>query len=161
MAHHGNPGLDDRAGALDARAAALELDRVAARLLDEPLRGGDRELVRCLVGPERQVADEQRCVQAAPHGRGEHQHLVDRHRNGRLVPEHGHRAGVADEHDIDAGRLGDLSGRIVVGGHHHDRLPESLLLDQPGKRHRKRGIEVLRDRDAGSCRHGLRSLRGG
>ena len=38
VAHHGDAGRHDRAGALDRGAAALELDGVAAGLLDEALR---------------------------------------------------------------------------------------------------------------------------
>ena len=75
VAHHGNPGVDDRAGPLDAGPASLELDGVAAGLLDESLGGGDRLLVRGLVGPERQVADQERGLTSAPHGAGKHQHL--------------------------------------------------------------------------------------
>jgi hypothetical protein len=57
--HDGNARVDDGASALGARTPALELDGVAARLLDEALGGGDRLLVRPLVGAEGQVADEQ------------------------------------------------------------------------------------------------------
>ena len=146
----------------DARAAALELDRVAAGLLDEPLGGRDRLLVGGLVGAERQVADEQRRRAAAADGRGEHQHLVGRDRHGRGVAEHGHRAGVADEHDVDAGLLGDLGRRVVVGGDHHDRLAEALLLGEPRERHRQRRVEAVRDGGAWCGRHRLcPPLRGG
>src|SRR6185437_17058993 len=60
--HDGNPGLDDRAGALDAGPAAFQLDRVAPRLLDEPLGGRDRLGVTSLVRPERKVTDQQRGI---------------------------------------------------------------------------------------------------
>ena len=49
MAHHRDAGAGDRAGALHRGAAALELDSVAAGLLDESLGGLDRLLVRDLV----------------------------------------------------------------------------------------------------------------
>ena len=39
-----------------------------------------------LVGAERQVADEQRRPQPAPHGRGQHQHLVHADRRGDAWP---------------------------------------------------------------------------
>ena len=106
VAHDRDPGVDDRPGALDAGAAALELDGVAAGLLDEALGGGDRLLVGGLVGAEGQVADQERRAQPAAHGAGEHEHLVERDRHRRRVAEHGHRAGVADQHDVDAGLLG-------------------------------------------------------
>src|ERR1700758_3432037 len=38
VAHDRDAGVNDRPGALDARPAAFELDRVAAGLLDEALR---------------------------------------------------------------------------------------------------------------------------
>src|SRR3954451_2800044 len=41
VAHARHTGVDDRTGALCHRAAALELDGVAARLLDDPVRSGD------------------------------------------------------------------------------------------------------------------------
>ena len=77
VAHHGDAGADDRAGPLGGGAAALELDRVAAGLLDEALRGVHRQRVGGLVGAERQVADQQRRLQAAADGAGEHQQLLD------------------------------------------------------------------------------------
>src|ERR687888_380858 len=58
------------AGALDGNAAALELDCVAARLLDEALGGGDRVLVGGLVGAEGEVTDQERRLEAAAHGTG-------------------------------------------------------------------------------------------
>jgi hypothetical protein len=137
VAHHGDPGARDRVGARDAGAAALELDGIAAGLLDESLRGRDRLLVRGLVGPERQVADEQRRVQPAAHGGGEHEHLIERDRDGGGVAEHRHGAGVADQDEVDAGRLGGLSAGVVVGGHHHDRLAEALGLGQLRERDRQ------------------------
>ncbi len=103
MAHHGDAGADDRAGtAHRCLSAALELDDVAAGLLDHPHRGRDRLLVGDLVGAERQVADQQGRVQAAPHGAGEHQHVLEDDGRRGVVAEHGRGGGVADEHEIDA-----------------------------------------------------------
>ena len=155
------PACDDRPRALHARAAALELDGIAAGFLDEALGGGDRLLVRRLVGAEGQIADQQGRAQSAPHRGGQHQHLVDRHRDRRRVAEHRHRAGVADEHDVDAGLLGHLRRRVVVGRDHHDRLAEALLLGQARQRHRHRAVEALGDRGVGGRRHGFRLLLGG
>ena len=38
----------------------------------------------------------------------QHHHLVHPDRDGRVVAEHDHRRGVADQDDVDAGLLGDL-----------------------------------------------------
>ena len=136
MAHHRHAGAHDRARPLGHRAAALELDGVAAGLLDEPVRGADRLLVGGLVGAERQVADQQRRLQAAPHGRREHQQLVDGDRHGVRVAEHVVGGRVADQHDVDAGLLDDHRARVVVGGDHHDRLAERAHLVQLAERDR-------------------------
>ena len=138
VAHDRDAGADDRAGAL---GRALDLDRVAARLLDEPVRGGDRPLVARLVGAEREVADEQRRAQPAVDGGREHQQLLDRHRDGVAVAEHVVGRAVADEDDVDAGRLGDAGARVVVRGDHDDRLAERAHLAQLGERDRPaRGV---------------------
>ena len=77
VAHDRDPGGDDRPGAVDHRAAALELDGGGAALLDEPLRGGHGLLVGRLVGAEGQVGDEERRLEPAAGGRTQHEQLVD------------------------------------------------------------------------------------
>ena len=109
VAHHRDPGADDRPRAVDRGAAALELDRVAAGLLDEALGVGDGLLVRLLVRAERHVADQERRAQAAADGGGQHQHLLHADGDGRVVAEHRHRRGVADEDEVDAGLLDHLA----------------------------------------------------
>ena len=135
VAHHRHAGVDDRLRALDRDPAALELDDVAARLLDVPRRGLDRLLVRALVGAERQVAHQERRAQPAANGAGEDEHLVQAHRGGGRVAEHGHRRGVADQDQIHPGLLGDFGRREVVGRDHHDRLGVELHLRQARHRH--------------------------
>ena len=157
VAHHRDAGADDRARAADrGRAAALELDRVAAGLLDHPHRGGDRLLVADLVGAERQVADQQRRAQAAAHGAREHEHVVELDRGGGVVAEHGRGGRVADEHEVDAGRLGGAGARVVVGGDHHDRFAEPLLLGEQRQRHRQAaGVGWGVGLDVGVAGHGV------
>ena len=133
VAHHRDAGAHDRAGAL---RRALELDRVAARLLDEAVRGLDRLLVGRLVGAEGQVADQQRRAQAAADRGGEHQQLVDGHRHGVRVAEHVVGGAVADQDDVDAGGLDGLGARVVVGGDHDDRLAQRAHLGELGERDR-------------------------
>ena len=136
------PACDDGAGARDAHgAAALELDRVAAGLLDEAEGGLHRLLVGDLVGAEGQVADQERGAQPAAGGPRQHEHLVELDADGARIAEHGHGAGVADQDEVDAGRLGGAGAREVVGGDHDDRLAEALLLEQPRQGHRQaRGV---------------------
>ena len=54
--------------------------------------------------------------------------------HGRVVAEHDHRRGVADEDQVDAGLVGDAAGRRVVGGDHHDLVAAPLHLGELGQR---------------------------
>ena len=66
--HHGNAGADDAADLLAAALAALELDRVGARLLHEA-DGGVQGLVgTVLVRAERHVGDDERALDGARDG---------------------------------------------------------------------------------------------
>ena len=55
--------------------------------------------------------DDERPPRTARDGAREHEHLVHRDRHGRGVAEHGHRRRVADEHDVDAGLVGEPAAR--------------------------------------------------
>ena len=105
--HHADVRLGDRADARDHASGALELDDVGAALLDEPDRARDRLLVRDLVRAERKVADDERAPRRPRHRAGQEDHLVERHRHGRLVAEHHHRGRVADEDQLDARLIGE------------------------------------------------------
>ena len=108
--HHGDPGADDRPRAGDHGPGTLELDRIGPGLLDEADRVRERRLVGDLERAERHVGDDQRpraprvtarvsisisSIDAAP----------------SVVPEHDHRRGVADEDELDAGRVGEAPAR--------------------------------------------------
>jgi hypothetical protein len=136
VTHHRDSRRDDRPYSRDlSGSTALELDGVGAGLLDEALRGTDRLLVGGLIGAEGEIGDEQRAVHAAPRGGGQHQHLLDGHRDRGVVAEDDLGTGVADEHDVGAGGVDDLAAREVVGGDHHDRLAQALLLGQAWQGH--------------------------
>src|SRR5205085_11064922 len=64
-------------------------------------------------------------------------HLVERARQRARVAEDRHRAGIADENDVDAGGLRHLRARVVVRRDHHDRLAERLLLRELRERYRR------------------------
>ena len=68
---------------------------------------------------------------AAP---GEDEHVLHRRRDGRVVAEHGHGRRVADEDDVDAGRVREPPARVVVGGDHDDLLAAALHLGELGQR---------------------------
>lgn len=133
MADDGDPRLHQRPGALHG-AAALDLDEVAAGLLDEALGRGERLRIGRLIRPERQIRDEQGLREPAPDRLREHDHLVDRDGHRAVVAEHRHRGGVADEHHVDARGLGDLRTGMVVGGDHDDRFAGRLLRGEVAER---------------------------
>ena len=131
----------------DHPAGALELDAVGAALLEHPDRARDRLLVRDLVRAERQVADHERPVRRAGHRAREEDHLVERHRHGRLVAEHHHRRRVADEHELDARLVRQPRGRRVVGGDHRrsgrrgaSSRASSGSAQLPGRGRRRAGV---------------------
>ena len=126
--HHGDPRAHDRAGTL--WRGALELDDICTALLDEAQCGVNRLLGTALIGAKWEVANQQRRVQSAASGLGQHQHLLQCHRRRSRITEHGHRRGVAREHEVDARLLGGPSRGHVVGGDHHDRFPFTLLLGE-------------------------------
>ena len=107
VAHHSDVRLGDGTHPRDHAPCALELDDVGAALLDEPDRARDRLLVRDLVRAERKVADDERAPRRPRHRAGQEDHLVERHRHGRLVAEHHHRGRVADEDQLDARLIGE------------------------------------------------------
>ena len=136
MAHHRDAGADDRTGALYRNPPRLELDHLAAGLLDQALGVLDRQLVARLVAAHRHVADHQRRLQAATHGFAEDDHLLHRDGLGSGVAEHDHCRRVADQDDVGTGLLGHLCRGVVVGGDHRDRFARRLHLGQPRQAHR-------------------------
>jgi hypothetical protein len=130
-----DPRAHDRAGSVDGGATALELDGLAAGLLDEALSVRDRLLVRALVGAEGHVADQQRVLEAAADGARHHQHLLHADRRGGVVAEDDHRGGVSDQDDVDARLVDDLRRGVVISGDHHDPLAGALHLRDPRQSH--------------------------
>ena len=128
MRDDGDARARERADAREHRAGALQLDGVGGRLLEEPPGGAQGVLVAHLVRHERQVGHDERPAAGARHRRGEHQHLVHRRGHRRGVAEHDHGRRVADQHEVDAGALGDAARRVVVGGDHHERAAVALGL---------------------------------
>jgi hypothetical protein len=102
--------------------------------------------------PNGKVTDQQRRSQPAAHRGGHDQHLILRDLRGSAVAEHHLRAGIAGENEINRAALLDrLGAGEVVGGHHHDRRPDLLLLAQPIQRDRR---SVIGARALGSRPHG-------
>ena len=126
MAHDGDAGAHEGEHARERRARAFELDRVRPCFLHEADAVPNGILVGHLERAERHVGDDERALGSARSRAREHEHLVHRGRNRRLVAEDGHRGRVADEDDVDPGGVGDAPARVVVRRHHHDRLSAAL-----------------------------------
>ena len=133
MAHDPDAGARDRADARERRARTLELDHVGAALLDEANRVVDGVVVRGLVGAERHVADDQGALGRSRDRAGEEEHLVHRHRHGRVVPEDDHRGSVADKDQVDPGRVRQPGAGRVVRSDHDDLVAAALHLEQLGE----------------------------
>ena len=89
--------------------AALELHRLGAAFLDQAAGVAQRILRAHLVGEERQVADEQRPLPRARHHAAVVDHLVERHRQGRVESLDDHAERVADQDDVDARMVDDAT----------------------------------------------------
>ena len=121
VAHHRYSGTDDCVNPREHRPGTLDLHRIGARILDEADRVRHRKLVRDLKRTERHIGDDQGPLRAARDRAREHQHLLHRRRDCRVVSEDGHRRGVTDQDDVGPCSVGKPTGRGVVGGDHRDR----------------------------------------
>ncbi len=126
--HHRDAGVGEQLDLRHHRQAALELDRVRVGLLHEADRRVEGLLGRALVGPERQVSDDQRARRRAGDGADERDELVDRDRQRGLVGEDVVGGGVADEHHRDAGFVEGRGGVLVVRREHRPLLAALLHL---------------------------------
>jgi len=136
MGHHRDLGVDQRADDVDPRP--FDLDRRGAALLDEAQGVGDGLVGTEVERAERHVGDQQRAFDAAAHRLHVVEHLVHRHRQRVVVAEHHHRERVADQHQVDAGLVGEKRAGVVVGGDHGEPLAA-----QRGLAHERHG-DLLR-----------------
>ena len=85
-------------------AAAFELDHLRAGL-HQTAALRKRLLARLVVAGERQVGDQPGVAVAARHAARVVRHLVERHRQGAVVPLQHHAERIADQQHVDAGRV--------------------------------------------------------
>ena len=97
------------------------------------LRSVDSAIVP--VGHKRQIGHDE--VSGAPrrYGAGVIDHVIQRHRQRRVVAEHDIAERIADQNGVHARFLGQPGRRIVVRGHHGDR--DSVLFHLQPFRHGK------------------------
>jgi len=126
-----DPGVEDRLDPAEDALPPFELDPVDPGLLQEPPSVTDRLLIARLIAHERHVTEDERVRSPAPDRFAMDDALVHRHRDRPLIPVHTHPEGIPDEEHVHPRRLGELGGRIVVGGQPSDLLPRRLhLLDR-------------------------------
>ena len=133
VAHHRDAELGEAACDLDHRSSPLELDRVHARLLEEPSRADDRLLRRRVVGHERHVADQQCLARAPSHRLRVVEHVLQGHRQRRRIAEHHHAEAVADKQDRKPSLIEDLRAEVVVSG--QDRKAPTFVLESLDVQH--------------------------
>lgn len=158
VAHDGDAAVDELAHRLGAVPAALELDCVAAGLLDEAEGVAEGLVGAGLVAPKGHVTDDEARRRTAPHRLAVVYHVVHRHGLGRVVAQHHHAHAVAHQNNLDARALGVLGRGVVVGGQHGNALAlalhvlqlqrrqAALLAVVRGRGRRRKGPRVQRDR---------------
>jgi hypothetical protein len=106
---------------------ALQLHRVRPRLFEEAARVSDRLVLVHLVRKERHIGDHQSPLRRPRHRRRPVQHLLHRHRQRRLQPQHHHPQRVAHQDRIDSRLIHIEGGRIVISRQQRQLLPTLLL----------------------------------
>jgi hypothetical protein len=110
-----------RNASLSHAAPAFELDRPTVSFFQYPRAGGERLLLRLLVGAERHVNHHQRSLGAAHHRVTLQDHHVERDRHGGLKPMHDHAERIPNQDDV-AILVDQARGVGVIRGQAHDRL---------------------------------------
>jgi hypothetical protein len=97
MTHHRDARAHQGPDLRQPPAAAFELDRLRATLLEVPHRIRQRHLRAGLVTAERQVSHDERHPRAAHHRRHHRDQLIHGHRQRVLVTQDHLAAGVTDQ----------------------------------------------------------------
>ncbi len=117
-------------------ATPFELYPFGAAFLDKTPRVPHRVLDARLITHERHVADEHRAELRAADRLEMMDDLVHRDGERVLVAEHDHPEAVPDQDHLDAGRVLDPGGLVIVRGEHHDPLAAALHVEE----HRNRDL---------------------
>src|SRR5437867_2830161 len=126
VAHHRDPGLDERAYSLSDANPAFQFHRLRAAFLQHAARVRQRLRRPGLVTHERHIGHDMSTSRAADHRLNVVQHLIHRYRDRGVVAENHHTQTVADQDQRDTGRLHEPRGGVVVGGEHDDLLASPL-----------------------------------
>ena len=133
VGHDGNARAHEAANHVGLVGAPFELDRLAARLLENAAGRFDRPLDAQVIRRERQIDDDERPLDRPADHLGVIDHLVERHGQRRLVPLHDHRHAVADQNRVDARRIEHGRRGIVVGRQHADLSPRPSARRTPAR----------------------------
>ena len=83
-----------------------------------------------LIGEERQVHGDERPPDSSDHGAGVMDHVLQRHREGRFIPQDHHPQRIAHQHHVHPGLVHQAGSRIIIGSDHDDLLCPGFHLDQ-------------------------------
>ena len=146
MPHDRNAGAENALYRLEDLLASFELDGIGLGLLHDTDGRRERFARVALIRAERHINDHQSPLDGPRHAARMIDHMVERHRNGRL--ETGHHVGgrIPDQHDVHPGGIDDTGHRVVVGRQHRNLFPATFHLPQAIGRHHPRFAV---------CRHGF------
>ena len=132
MSRHRDLGINDSSNQVCPPLAALQFHHFGATFFHEARRVENGVLGIDLVRPVRHVGDEQRILHPAPDGLHVMQHLVHRDRERVLIPQHGLRQRIADQHHLDAGVVDQTRNGVIVSGKAGNGIVAEFLLAKRG-----------------------------
>lgn len=121
MAQHRHPGLHDRLDGQGDFRPSFHLDRVRMPFLHQAADVLQRLFNAAVIRHKRHIRHDKRMLRPPSHRAAVMDHIVQRHRNRRIVTQHHIAERIADEQHIRAGLFRQLRRRIIVGGNHRNR----------------------------------------
>ena len=136
MRHHGNVGSGHRANCLCLIDSPFNFDARCAGLFQDPAGVVNCGLGTDLIRHERHINNDQRPFDRTRDHFGVIDHLVESHRQRRVVSLHHHAQCVADQNGIDSSRIHNAGPRVIVRRQH--RQPTLLPFRGNESWHRNR-----------------------
>ena len=128
MPHYRNADIDEPLHDVDDRLAAFDFHRGRSCVFQQTSRVAHRFGGCDLIGQKRHVGNDERLLRAAHDGGGVMNHHVERHRQRRVVPEHGRGHRIADQQHVDTRALEQPRHGRIVRGENREFLPPLLTI---------------------------------
>ena len=116
MCLHRNARIRNGANLLGNGCAALQLDRVSARLLHQSACVAHGFGNRRLIAHKRHIHDDHSVLARAHDAGAVVDHVLHRNRQGRVITHHGHAERITHQNGVDARFFHQLGGRVIVAG---------------------------------------------